>query len=406
MNTIQSTFDYFMSYRGLTPGGETARTCTEQVRTALERLSAMPAQNEAEQILNFAQEKVNKWVRVADARHQILEQTRSRMQRAVVLALSQDYLGAELDLDEVLDLLGDRTDHSDWEAQYIRATAFWMQGCLLHQTGRTSGGEDQLCWERALEIIGKLVTNPAADNFVYYSQLAASMRRLFAEFSAETLPEPIPVLQPEPSIQIIDSLLPVEVSAKLQAATLSPNGFFHLDVYPALAAGAFQPVWAQITRPVARVSLKEEIDALEIRRQLCRFYSLVPGKKMIRLQKSRGTSSRKQEYALFYITGDSMNKRGIDRGDYVLVRAQEDADPGDIVVLQAESAAGSDFELTLKLFERKTEEEWRFVPHSTNNTHKKYQYFPNTGDSKPQIIGIAIGLFKPQGAVKHGSSNR
>ena len=406
MNTIQSTFDRLMHYRGLAPGSETERVYTQQIQAAIVQQKAAPSSNAAEKFARQALEKANKWVRLADAQRQVLERAKSRVLRAIVFEAAGRCGDAEFDLEQALGLLGEPND-GDWEMQHLQAAIYWMQGCLINQIeGRAGSGEDQICWQHGIHIIEKLVTHPRADDFRFYSQLAIEMKRFFASFSTEVEAEadaPIEAepIQPQPT-RPIPQILPYPSQAPLQEATLSPNGYFHLDVYPALAAGAFQPIWAQITRPVERVALNNEVESLEIRRRMCRFYSLVPGERLIRLRKSGGERSRQQAYALFYITGDSMNEDGIDPGDYVLVRAQETADPGNIVVLQAQTTEGADTTLTLKYFERRTETEWRFVPHSSNTSHPTFIYHPNTGETAPRIVGIAIGVFKPQGDSNHG----
>ena len=176
------------------------------------------------------------------------------------------------------------------------------------------------------------------------------MKRFFASFSTEVEAEadaPIEAepIQPQPT-RPIPQILPYPSQAPLQEATLSPNGYFHLDVYPALAAGAFQPIWAQITRPVERVALNNEVESLEIRRRMCRFYSLVPGERLIRLRKSGGSFAQ-QACAVLY-TGDS-GERGAGIDPRLCTGAfPGNRRPGNIVVLQPQTTEGADTTLTLK----------------------------------------------------------
>ena len=81
--------------------------------------------------------------------------------------------------------------------------------------------------------------------------------------------------------------------------------------------------------------------------------------------------------------GDSMNKAGIDEGDYVVVRKQNTADPGDLVV------ALTDGENNLK---RITFDDERQVvllcPESSNKRHKIKEY------KEIQIQGVVTHIIK------------
>lgn len=69
------------------------------------------------------------------------------------------------------------------------------------------------------------------------------------------------------------------------------------------------------------------------------------------------------KYFLLYAMGDSMNKKGINEGDLLLIKKQETANIGDIVV------ALIDDEATVKEY-RPSQDAIILAPHSTNSEHK------------------------------------
>lgn len=68
------------------------------------------------------------------------------------------------------------------------------------------------------------------------------------------------------------------------------------------------------------------------------------------------------KYFMLRAVGDSMNQKGINEGDLLLIKQQETAENGDLVV------ALIDDEATVKEL-RKNEYTTVLVPHSSNNTH-------------------------------------
>jgi len=386
------------------------------------------------QDLTEAEKWANEWIVSADALGDTLERSRSRMLRAVVSSISGNLLKVKPDLDKALYLLNlSDCSKEKWEICYYKATAIWMLGCLLLQLGAPRV-EIWIRWQQALNIIEQLTPQKAIDDINWFSKISGLMR-----FCITTVPDPL--LNTLDAMANVSSVPNININIDTQGgsyiggdvnthggafvgrdqnsnsdnahgkqqyvpltpATLDPNGYFYLDVYPSLAAGPFRP---NDDNPIDRIKLSGPTGELPIKGIDYQFYSLVSDKRLIRLQKRNGREgSEQQEYAVFCITGDSMNKDGIDLDDYVLVRAQETADPGNIVVLQAQTTEGADTTLTLKYFERRTETEWRFVPHSSDTSHPIFTYHPNTGKTAPRIVGIAIGVFKPQGDSNHGQPN-
>jgi hypothetical protein len=103
-----------------------------------------------------------------------------------------------------------------------------------------------------------------------------------------------------------------------------------------------------------------------------------------------------KNYGVIKVNGDSMNARGIDDGDYVLLHSQRDAHDGDIVASQIMK---EEAEATLKLFlKRKNEIILRFCSHNPEHKEadgrdKEFEF--TEADEGFQIVGVAIAVFKP-----------
>ncbi|MEJ2264194.1 MAG: S24 family peptidase [Anaerolineales bacterium] len=99
---------------------------------------------------------------------------------------------------------------------------------------------------------------------------------------------------------------------------------------------------------------------------------------------------------LLKVTGDSMNRAGIENGDYVVLRRQHTATDGDII---AAEIRGTDDVATLKRFLRR-DGNAILKPESTNPKHKEREYRPDQlkGDQDEQpfyIQGVALAVLKP-----------
>lgn len=86
------------------------------------------------------------------------------------------------------------------------------------------------------------------------------------------------------------------------------------------------------------------------------------------------------------VKGDSMIRAGIHEGDLVLVRKQEDAESGDVVVGLVEGEA------TVKRLERKGKETW-LKPE--NPAYRKIRFGKEGGEDR--ILGRVVGLIRRMG---------
>jgi len=97
-----------------------------------------------------------------------------------------------------------------------------------------------------------------------------------------------------------------------------------------------------------------------------------------------------EHYVVIQVKGDSMNRRGIEDGDYVLLRVQEVADNGDIVAFEI-NADLDEGESTLKVYFKRN---GKIVlePDSSNPKHQSFEFTENTLDF--HVRGVALAVLK------------
>ncbi|RPI32554.1 MAG: hypothetical protein EHM70_08635, partial [Chloroflexota bacterium] len=96
-----------------------------------------------------------------------------------------------------------------------------------------------------------------------------------------------------------------------------------------------------------------------------------------------------RDYVVVKIRGDSMNKAGIDDGDYVIISAQPDANHRDIVVAEIDA---EDSQATLK---RMLKRNGKVIlqPESSNREHRAWEFA--SLDQGFSIRGVALAVLKP-----------
>jgi SOS-response transcriptional repressor LexA len=100
-----------------------------------------------------------------------------------------------------------------------------------------------------------------------------------------------------------------------------------------------------------------------------------------------------QLHIVLRVEGDSMNLANIDDGDYILLRLQNDVSHEDIVAAQITEKEGEP-QATLKRFERDGKK-INLKAESSNPKNKSYPFTENDLNHRLSIIGVAIGVFKP-----------
>ncbi|HZD56850.1 MAG TPA: S24 family peptidase [Anaerolineales bacterium] len=111
---------------------------------------------------------------------------------------------------------------------------------------------------------------------------------------------------------------------------------------------------------------------------------------------SRSVNLSPETMMLLKVTGDSMNRAGIEDGDYVVLRRQDTADNGDII---AAEIRGIDEMATLKRFRRR-DGKVILMPESTNPKHEECEFgadeLKGERDDQPFCIqGLALAVLKP-----------
>jgi tetratricopeptide (TPR) repeat protein len=189
-----------------------------------------------------------------------------------------------------------------------------------------------------------------------------------------------PTPAPTPTPTTITTVAPPPIAAVTVSAMPNYQDILRLfDVTENIPAGGFEPTAVNGGAVIGHV----DIPLVLINDEWFRVQDLRKAGKLIDVLASG------HKYTVVRVTGDSMNKDGIDIGDYVLLRQQEDATNNDIV---AAEIVGVDTEATLKRFLRRNGEV-TLRPNSTNPQHKDHVFKKiNTG---LYVRGVAYAVFKP-----------
>lgn len=99
----------------------------------------------------------------------------------------------------------------------------------------------------------------------------------------------------------------------------------------------------------------------------------------------------KEHYVTVKVKGDSMNKKKIDDGDYVILHVQQAAENGDIVAAEKDGRFPDDEKFTLKQFFRRDGKIF-LTPDSMNDKHTPFIFTEK--DSSLTIRGVAIAVLK------------
>lgn len=155
-----------------------------------------------------------------------------------------------------------------------------------------------------------------------------------------------------------------------------------LNIIGRIPAGGFGPD-GQLPYRLGGIRIDGEMKDFNLLGVHCRLFSLRANLGIIRLTATRN-------YFILKVVGDSLNRAGIDPGDFVLVVQQDTCEAGDIV---AAEVAGVDEGATLKIFNRRGRR-ISLVPKSNNPAYEE-QYF-DQGSTGFSIRGVVLGVFKPR----------
>jgi hypothetical protein len=261
-------------------------------------------------------------------------------------------------------------------AEHFEAVIRSMLGCIQW---RSSGQQDNaiVCWEQSIGIYqGLQQNNDGMQLSGWYDDRINdinSILELALELSGT----------PSPSATVAETpaaATPPDASSKMTGDMLRL-----FSVVEEVQAGSFEGVG---TYP----NILGYVEMLQ-----CQINGVVHYVVNLRGTESTIKISWGKNYGVIKINGDSMNARGIDDGDYVLLHFQKDANSGDIVAAQI---MREESEATLKLFlKRENEIILRFCSHSpmhkkTDGRDKEFR-FNGYNHEEFLVVGVAIAVFKP-----------
>ncbi|MAT43965.1 MAG: hypothetical protein CL609_16645 [Anaerolineaceae bacterium] len=261
------------------------------------------------------------------------------------------------------------------------AASFWLLGCLEYARG-SSRAEILKCWQKALTLYEKLSNH---ELMLYTGQYRYNIRRMQETISAfisersETVNSSHFITNAESTLQ-----LALPTFSLFKPVTLFSGQTKVLDVYHTIPAGPL----TELEDP------PEPLESFPLQKEQAMFLIDKQGFQLFRLDGTEQTIHlNSQLHIVLRVEGDSMNLANIDDGDYILLRLQNDASHEDIVAAQI-IEKGAEPQATLKRFERDGKK-INLKAESSNPKNKSYPFVENDLNHKLSIIGVAIGVFKP-----------
>lgn len=268
------------------------------------------------------------------------------------------------DLSEAIRLL-EQENARDPFREDARALAYWMLGNLMLPFVNTPGTVSRT-WETSLQIFEGLGSK--LDTFKgqreWYQDRCAEMRQ-----------------------GITEAITWMPGAPFLQRAGLFGGSLDAIEVHDhAASVGYLTPQAAN------QVLLQPVTQEFRIENRTHGLFNLRGARRLIML-------NSKKEYLVLRVADDSMDKVGLDEGDYLLIRRQTWAENGDMVAVQAD---GGDRIHTLRTYITKMDKEI-LQPQSSNPEHAVFEIEPESHDGRevdagirilPQILGGVLGVFK------------
>ncbi|HSF81351.1 MAG TPA: S24 family peptidase [Anaerolineales bacterium] len=258
--------------------------------------------------------------------------------------------------------------------RHNQAIVNWMLGVFFWQTP----GQRRVAiraWSKSLELFQSLITDPNTldPNPNWYKDRLTEMKNYYQQAQ-------------QSSQSNLRDIRARNWSVTLPRTVLQPGSLKSIAVLGTIPAGGFAPTGAG-PLPTSRVSLQPSMDEFMIDGNPHNLFNLRGPSRIISLQSSL-------QYFVLKVNGDSMDKAGINPGDYVLLRYQDHASYGDIV---AAEIINVDNQATLKSFSRVREasgdEKVLLSPQSNNQIHESFTFLKSKQSFF--IRGVALGVFKP-----------
>ena len=266
---------------------------------------------------------------------------------------------AEKQIKLALSLLGSGANRPT-SYQHTEAIATWMQGTLLIFDPNNLTAVSSI-WGNSLQIFEHLANNPNTykSDRIWYRERCEEMRQEIAEANSKISPE----FSMFRSTLNVGSLSSIDVFSKI------PAGGFTLS-----AAGPFT---------IDEIRLQPSIDTFRISDVEHHLYNL-------RGTRDQITLDHAENYCILEVFGDSMNRIGVEPGDYVLLKITDQAENGDIVISEIIPA---DDQAIIRTYLQQ-EDSSLFIPQTSNPIHTEYR-IDGQSDFTVNIHAVVLGVFKP-----------
>lgn len=277
-----------------------------------------------------------------------LEQAWVRLECALAACQIHDPSLATAHLNTALELLGPGAGRSRIYAHTF-AVASWLLGLLTMPLSGPAHAA-ATAWQNSLQAFEFLGVEPglSASAQGWYQDRRAEMQQAIAGALAGRSPGPA-----------------------RQHVTLLSGRLNAIDVFK------------DISNPVEKLHLQPAQEEFRIANWPYRLYSLRGPRRMLALDSAR-------QYRAVQVSGNWMDRIGVDPGDYLLLCHQEQAESGDVVLVQVFNADPSArvYHLHRKM------DVTILSPQSTNSEHPTFEFGPGEGD-RYHVYGVVIGVFKP-----------
>lgn len=260
---------------------------------------------------------------------------------------------------------------------HCRAATLWMLGSVQWQFP-TRLDDAIISWESSYEIFCSLEKNSnRSENAEWYRYWTEEMRvaldkSILQEYQAPPPPEEWPLWG---NLSKLPKSNKGEASSVNHVRQKSAIDILRtISVYTSIPAGGF----SNSPRPDTWMMVEQVlIDNIPYN--------------VFNLNQGREVNLRYNEhYVTVKVKGDSMNKKKIDDGDYVLLRVQQAAENGDIVAAEIDGKFPDDEQSTLKQFFRRDGKVY-LEPKSSNTLHQPFIF---TNENSLHICGVAIAILK------------
>jgi len=317
------------------------------------------------------------------------------IERAILFTQMQQKKECESQLEDALSILKEIKKPNYYE-KHCFAVVLWLMG---YQKQISGGLAEEIIgnWELSLKIFGKLSSEVYCIEPKWYEARIRYIRKELTEYinlnSSSTGMK-------TPNMSTVSVASVNNIVANNKRIKINPGKPRNIDVFAGLAAG----FPAQVNNMVGaqeNIQINEATDVVILEGLPYYIQGLRSIGNILNLNPSL------DDYVIVKINGDSMNKAGIEDGDFVLLQRKPVADSNDIVAawIITDPHGTENPKMTLKRYvliespdrmgRKSIEIELR--PESNNNKYTVFRFLPRQiQDVRFDIRGIALAVFKPE----------